>query len=260
MTIIKHEVKMNRKALIVWTSCIGFICFGCLVLFEGLKESMEEMAGAYAQMGSFSAAFGMNKVNVGTIEGFYAAEIALILSIGGAMYAAMTGVSMLAKEKEGHTSEFLYTLPIGRVRILGEKYAAMCILIILFNGICFLWILAGFAVAKEMPPGKEFFIFHAAQILMHLTVGSACFLLSAFSKRKQTGAALGFAVLLYVIDLLCRMIPDLEKLKYVTPYYFSNAADIFTEGKINGQMAVIYGGVIVVCAVVAVMVYRRRDL
>ena len=71
---------------------------------------------------------------------------------------------------------------------------------------------------------------------MHLEVGSVCFLISACCKRKQTGAALGFAVLLYVADLMCRIVPDIENLKYVTPYYFSNAADIFVKESVDGTM------------------------
>ena len=71
---------------------------------------------------------------------------------------------------------------------------------------------------------------------------------------------MGFAMLLYVLDLLCRVLPDLENLKYVTPYYFSNAADIFTSGEIHMGMAFISLGVTVVSVAVAVTVYEKRDL
>lgn len=260
MTLLRHELRTNGKTLLIWTACLGFCCFGCLLLFEGLEESMAGMADAYAQMGAFSTALGMDKINVGTMEGFYAAEVALMFAIGGAMFAAMTGAAMVSKEEEGHTSEFLNTLPIGRAQIVLWKYAAAAALILLFNMICILWIGAGFLLAGEGVPLREFWMYHGAQLLMQLEVGSVCFLSSAFCKKKQIGAALGFAVLLYMMDLICRVVPDAEGLKYVTPYYFSNATDIFSEGCVNAGMLAASIGVTVLCACLSAAVYCRRDL
>lgn len=260
MTLLKHEIGQNRKTLLIWTLCIGFACFGCILLFESLEESMEQMAGAYAQMGAFSTALGLDRLSVSTMNGFYAAEVALMFAIGGAMFAAMTGAAIVSKEEEGHTSEFLNTLPLGRGYIIGWKYAAMALLIFLFNLICVIWILAGFAAAGEMPDRKAFTLYHGAQMLMQLEVGSICFLASAFFKRKQIGAALGFAVLLYMMDLMCRIVPDIEGLKYVTPYYFSNATDIFTTGSVDGKMLAVSVCVTALCACMAAFVYRKRDL
>lgn len=260
MTILKHEIKMNLKTLFIWVLCVGLTCFGCILLFNGLKESMEEMAQAYADMGAFSTALGLDKMSVSTMEGFYATEVALIYAIGGAMFAAMTGVAVLSKEEEGHTSEFLYTLPLGRGCIVFWKYLSIIVQIVLFHIGCICFSLAGFAAAGEMPEGKALVLFYCAQFFMHLEIGSICFLISAFCKRKQIGASLGFAVLLYVMDLMCRIIPDIEALKYVTPYYFSNAADIFMRGSVDGSMLGIAIGVPVVAAAGAAVIYQKRDL
>ncbi|MCM1134566.1 MAG: ABC transporter permease [Clostridium sp.] len=260
MTLLKHELKLNVKLIIIWSACVGFTCFGCILLFGGLRESMEQMAEAYAQMGAFSTALGMDRLSVSTMEGFYATEIALVYALGGAMFAAMAGASMLSKEEEGRTSEFLNTLPLGREYIVFWKYLSVSVMILLFNLICTAWELAGFAAAKETPSGAGFLLFHGAQLLMHMEVGSICFFISSFCKRKQTGAALGLAVLLYVMDLVCRIVPDIEGLKYITPYYFSNATDIFTAGKIDGQTAIIGALLTLICFGLAAAVYRKRDL
>lgn len=260
MTLFKHELKMNRRALLIWSCCVGFINFGCLLLFDSLAESMGQMAEAYAQMGSFSTALGLDRMSVSTMEGFYATEIALIYAIGGAMFAAMTGAAMLSKEEEGHTVEFLHTLPFGRGYIIRWKYVAMAVLIILFQMICILWEAAGFAIAGKLPDMQEYVLFHSAQLLMHLEVGSICFLISSICRKKQTGAALGLAVLLYMADMLCRIVPDIENLKYITPYYYSNASDIFSNGEISGGMAGIGIGVMAAAVICAGVIYGRRDL
>lgn len=264
MVLLKHELRENLKSLLLWSVCVGFTCFGCIWLFGSLEESMTQMAEAYGQMGAFSAALGLDRISISTIEGFYATEVALVYAIGGAMFGAMTGACMLAKEEEGHTSEFLNTLPLGRSYVVLWKFLSMVLLILLFNLLCSIWELAGFALAGEALQKKEMvqnlMLFHGAQLLMHLEIGSVCFLLSAFSRKKQVGAALGFAILLYVLDLMCRMIPDLENMKYVTPYYFSNGTDIFTSGKVEAGLAVI-GIVVMAAAVLAAFgIYGRKDL
>ncbi len=265
MTLLIHEWKLNIKSLLIWSICVGFSCFGCLCLFEGMEDTMEQMADAYAQMGAFSTALGLDRINVSTMDGFFAAEVGLLYAIGGAMFAAMTGACMVSKEEEGHTSEFLNTLPLGRGHIIGGKYAAMLLLILMYNVICILWEVAGFLVAGALFPIEDFFLenlllFHGAQLLMQVEIGSVCFLISAICKRKQTGAALGLAVLLYAADLMCRVVPDLEGMKYVTPYYFSNATEIFVSGKVDMGMAGIGAAAAVLAAGGAVWIYRRRDL
>ncbi len=260
MTLLRHEIKMNLKTLLIWTLCVGVLCAGCILLFKSLEESMRGMADAYSDMGAFSAALGMDKLSVSTLEGFYGTEIALMFAIGGAMFAAMTGASMLSKEEEGHTCEFLLTLPMGRRTVIFGKYMAMALLVLLFNGITVLLILAGFAGIGEMPDGKTFALYHGAQLLMQLEIGSVCFLISSIAKRRQLGASLGLAMLLYMADLMCRIIPDLEDLKYVTPYYFSNGADIFAGGKLESEMVMICLIVTFLSVVAATVVYEKRDL
>ena len=260
MTLLVHELKRNLKSLLIWTLSVGILCGGCLLLFESLEEYMAEMAEAYSSMGAFSEALGMDKMNIGTIEGFYATEIGLMFALGGAMFAAMTGAAIVSKEEEGHTSEFLNTLPLGRGYIAGWKYVALVVLILLFQVICLIFVGIGFAGAGEWPPFREFALFHGTQILMQLEIGSICFLISAVSKRRQIGGALGLAMLLYMIDLLSRVLPDLENLKYVTPYYFSNAAEIVATVEIPMDMLLISVLVTTGSAAAAVIIYKKRDL
>ncbi len=133
MILLKHELKINMKALCIWSFCIGIINFGCILLYEGLADTMEQMSEVYAQMGAFSTALGLDRLSLDTMEGFYATEVALIFAVGGAMFAAMTGAAMLSKEEEGHTAEFLHALPFGRNYILGWKYVSAAALIVLFQ-------------------------------------------------------------------------------------------------------------------------------
>lgn len=260
MVLLRHELRRNRKALLIWALSVGALCGGCLLLFHSLEKDMAKMADAYAGMGVFAAALGMDRISVSTMEGFYATEIGLMFALGGAMFAAMTGASIVSREEEEHTSEFLNALPFGRGYIIGWKYGAMALLILLFQALCLLCIWGGFLGVGQYPPVREFALYHGAQFAMQLEVGSLCFLVSALSGRRQVGGAMGLCLLLYAAELLARVLPDLERLKYVTPYYFSNATDIFTTGKVDAPMAWISLAATAAASATAVLVYCKRDL
>ncbi|MBQ7774402.1 MAG: ABC transporter permease subunit [Lachnospiraceae bacterium] len=260
MTLFRHEWKMNYKSLLIWAICVGICCGGCILLFESVAESMEDMAETFAQMGGFSAAFGMDKVSIATIDGFYAAEISIIFSLGGAMFAAMTGAVLLSKEEEGHTAEFLHTLPVGRGYIFGWKYGALLALIVMFNVIGIAFDLAGFLCIGQEIPQREYLLYHFMSLVMQIEIGSICFFVSAVCKRKQLGLALGLAVLLYIVDIMVHIVPDLESIKWITPYYFANAADIFSSGEPQWGLMMAGAFISVLAVLAGGIVYRTRDI
>lgn len=260
MVLFLHECKQNKKSLLVWSLCVGALCFACLLLYDSLADSMKDMSEMFSDMGAFSAALGMDKVNIGTLEGYYAVEIAIMLSLGGGLFAAMTGSALVAKEEEGHTSEFLNTLPLSRTGILLAKYAAMAFLIFLFGMITLFCVLAGFICMGETPHMANLLRYHGAAFLMQLEIGSICFLLSSVCRKKPTGAALGFTIFFYMLDLLLRVVPALEFAKYITPFYFANASDIFSENAAHISLSGVGAGASAVFLALALLVYGRRDI
>lgn len=260
MTLYQHEMKSNIKSLIIWTLCVGGLCLGCILLYTSLEDSIKGIADVYSDMGAMSAALGMDKMSLATMRGYYATEIALMHGLGGAMFAAILGTGILSKEEAFHTAEFLHTLPIGRQKVIFQKYMALVSNIFIFNLICVAMYLLGFLLMGEKINGKEMFLFHLAQLFMQIEISTICFLISAFTKRNFMGAGLGIAILLFAVDMMCRIIPAIENLKYLTPFYYANASDIFTNGKLDGVMLGIGLGIIIVSFVIAYMKYFKKDL
>lgn len=260
MTLYIHEMKMNLKSLIIWTLCVGGLCFGCILLYTSLEDSLQGIAEAYSNMGAMSTALGMDKMSLATLTGFYATEVAMMHGLGGAMFAAILGTGMLSKEEAGHTSEFLNTFPIGRKQVVIEKYIALISNILLFNLVCTVMYVLGFVMMGEELMGKEMALYHLAQFVMQAEIGTVCFIISAFSRKNMMGAGLGIAILMFAADMMCRIIPAIENVKYITPFYYSNGADIFTSGKIDGVMLAIGIGIMVAAFVAALIKYQKKDL
>ena len=104
-------------------------------------EGMLAETGAYTpeeiNRAGKSTTFGLDKLQYGSIMGFYGTECGNILGLGGAFYAALTAMGLLAGEEGGHTAEFLLTHPISRLRVCLEKLAALAVLIVGLNLVCF---------------------------------------------------------------------------------------------------------------------------
>ena len=71
MTLYKHELKMNLTSFLIWLAGVLAMSAGCIFLFPLIDESMADMSDAFASMGGFSAAFGMDKLPITTLEGFF---------------------------------------------------------------------------------------------------------------------------------------------------------------------------------------------
>lgn len=260
MTLFRHEIKSQWKSLLIWALCVGGMCFGCILLYTSLEDSLQDIAESYANMGAMSTALGMDKMSLATLTGFYATEIAMMHGLGGAMFAAIVGSCLLSKEEAGHTTEFLNTFPVSRTSILVSKYLAMVSLICLFNLICVVLYLLGFLWMDEEIPGKEMAVYHLLQLVMQIEIGTICFAVSAYSRKNRLGAGLGIVIFLFAADMMCRIIPAIEDLKYITPFYYSNAADIFTDTPLNGGMLGIGAGIMILSLLLAWSKYTRKDL
>lgn len=227
MTIFRKELRSAAVSFLVWTAVVGGLMAVCVGLYPSMAGSMEDMSALFAGMGDFSAAFGLDKLGFGSILGFYGTECGNILGLGGAFYAALTAMGLLAGEEGGHTAEFLLTHPVSRLRIAIEKLAALTVLVIGLNLICFACGVGGILAIGEEADWAGLLRYHGALLLMQLQIGGLCFGISALLRRGGLGLAMGLTALLYFAGLIINLDQNLDWLRFVTPYYYADAARIF---------------------------------
>lgn len=259
-TIYRHEMREYVKSLVIWALCVGGVGLLCILLFSSLKESMEGITESFASMGAFSDAFGMSQLSIATLGGFYATEVGTIHGLGGAMFAAVISANMLSKEEDGHTSEFLFSLPIARGKAVQTKWSAVMSHVLLFNLLCVSLYLVGIFVLGEDMDFQRFLLYHGMQLLMQFEIAGICFAMSAFQRKNKLGLALGAVLLFYAYDLMARVIPDLSDCKLLGPFSYANAADLFSTGEIYVEAAALGIVVLAACVGIAHVAYVRKDL
>lgn len=226
MTILRHELRQGRMSFLIFTAVISLLLAVCVFIFPEMESEMDGMNDLFSSMGSFSEAFGMDKISFGSLTGFYAVECGNILGLGGAFFASLRAVSILAKEEKDHTAEFLLTHPVTRIRIVTEKLTAVLSEIFLLNAIIYMIALACIALIGESVPWKELTLLHLAYFLLQIELAGICFGISAFLRRGSIGIGLGFAVLMYFLNLIANISRQADFLKYITPFGYANGSDI----------------------------------
>ncbi len=260
MTIVRHEWKQGRLSLLIWTSAIGFLLAVCVFLFPEMKGEMDGVSELFASMGSFAAAFGMDRLNFGTLIGYYAIECGNVLGLGGAFYAALCAVSVLSKEEKEKTAEFLLAHPISRLRIVTEKLFAVVIQITAMNLVIFAVSVGAIGIIGEEIPWKEFCLLHIAYYLLQIELAGICFGISAFLRKGSIGVGLGMAAVLYFLNLIANITETAGFLKYITPFGYCDGADIAAEGRLDGVMLSVGMALCAAGIAAAYLQYIKKDI
>ena len=260
MTIIRHELRQGRFSFLIWTSAIAFLLAICVFLFPEMKGEMEEVSDVFASMGSFTAAFGMDQLNFGTLIGYYSIECGNVLGLGGAFFASLTAASALAKEEKEHTAEFLMTHPVKRSKIATDKLIAILIQLVVMNVVTYGLSVSSMIAVGEEVPWKEVNLLHFAYFVLQIELACICYGISAFLRRGSIGIGLGIAIIMYFLNLIANITEKVEFLKYITPFGYTDGADIVSDGRLN--LAYVSIGMIfaVIGVVVAYWKYSKKDI
>lgn len=260
MTIFEHEIKRNFTSLLIWSAAVGTLIFACMLLYPEMGNEMDNLDDMFSNMGEFSIMFGLDKLNFSTAMGFYGIEIGNILPIGGSLFAALLGISALAKEESDHTVEFLLTHPVSRSSVVSQKLIAMLSNIVFFNMICVALALWSFSIIGEDIDIEAFSLYHLAQLIMQIEVGCICFGISAFLKRNTIGIGLGIAAILFFLNIFINISSSMEFLKYITPFRYADSTEIISSTSIDVPLMMLGVGITVVSIGVAFIRYHKKDI
>ncbi|MBO4807394.1 MAG: ABC transporter permease subunit [Lachnospiraceae bacterium] len=258
--IFAKELKLNMKSFIIWSLSVGLLGLACILLYKSMQGDMKEMADAFSNMGAFSDAFGMSTLSIATLKGYFATEVGTVHGLGGGMFAAIMAISIISKEEEGHSGEFIYSLPVSRSKVLLAKGLCVAVYLVAFTIICGLLYAGGFVALDEELPTGQLLTFMVRQMIMNFELAGICFGISSISWKNRMGLGIALSMCFYFYDVIGRVVPDLKDYLFVGPYSYANAAEIFTDAD-TPVKALVIAAVMIVCSVAfAFWYYNKRDL
>ena len=254
MTLFLHELRQGKISFAIWTIAITFFMVICVVIYPEMSKEMEQVGDMFASMGAFTEAFGMDQLNFGTFMGYYSIECGNVVGLGGAFFAALTGIGAICKEEKEHTAEFLLAHPISRNYVLTSKLSAVLTQIIVLNVVIFAATYGSVVLMDIEAQWDAIVLLHLAYFIMQIEIGLICFGLSAFIRRGGMGLGLGIAIVLYFMNLVKNITDDAEFLKYITPFAYTDGAQIVEDVALDMTLVLlglVYG--ILIMVIVPVM-------
>ena len=260
MTLFFHELRRNRLSLIIWTSVIAFMLAVCVFIYPEMKGQMNEMTDMFADMGAFTSAFGMDELNFGEFMGYFGVECGNVLGLGGALFAAILGISALSKEEKDKTAEFLLTHPVSRVKITVSKLVSVVVQIFILNLCVMALTLLSVVIVGEDADIKTMLVLFFAYFLMQAEIGAVTFGISAFMRGGSMGVGIGFGIMTYFINIISNLTEELELLKFITPFSYAEGGYIVNNCTLEWKYTIAGAATAAVSLVLGFVKYNRKDI
>jgi ABC-2 type transport system permease protein len=263
MNIYIRELKAYKKSIILWTIfAFLFVAMGMQkysAIYSGGSEEMMKLMDQLPQ--SLKAIFGMSKLDITTLIGYYGVlYLYLVLMVG--IHASMLGSGIINKEEKEKTAEFLMTKPVTRSKILTNKLLSSITMIIILNIVTFISSIIMFASFKEELPIYTVLILNIGMLFMqmiYLIVG--IFLASILKKSKKSGMISMFLILFtYFLSLIIDIWNQLKVLRIFTPFKYFDAKDIIPSNSLNVWYILLSITIMVFLLYYSYKMYNERDL
>lgn len=266
MNIFKWELRRTRKLLLGWT--MAFVLLQ--LMYSSFFPSMvsEEGGLLLAKLNMlpkfFLKMFGLENLDLTNILHYYAMQGQFIVMLIGSVFAVKIGSSMIVKEENDKTVEFLMAKPITRNSIITAKLFALLTIILIFDGTIMIANLIFFNVfnTSNTFDFKLFWILSLSPLFIHLSAGLLGFLISALQRKlgKADMFSLGCVFSLYGVSVLAKLTEKLNFLKFFSPYSYFDPSNIVKTRSLDITYLVLFLIESLVFITITYLYFRKKDI
>lgn len=235
--MIEREFKENIKSFIIWLSVLIIMFLAVYLVYphfitdEAIK-SMDELMKVFPP--DVLKAFNMDMSSIETAYGWLKTEGFMFVLIIIGLYASILGGSILLKEENDKTIEYLSSLPIKRNQIMTNKIiisltyiVLMTILLGIFNYIALL-----FSCEFEV---KQFILLSITPIFIALPLFAINLYISTYmhKTKKVVGISMGMVFIFYVFNILSELSTKVEFMKYFSIYTLADTRNVINNIELN---------------------------
>ncbi len=253
--VLRHTLSRMRTTLLWWT--IGVVIYTVIniAVYPAFKDTILLEVSSYPP--ALVEAFGLNNLN--QIGPYLYAQVFLMLPLILAFFPIMTYAGALAGAEERGGLDVLLTQPIRRRTLVLATWlaAVICVGIVLLVTGVLSWALIQ-VIGEALGLGDT--ILAAWSVFpVTIAVGSIGLLLASALRSRGIvlGAAIGITFLLYLIEVVGKIAPDLNDLRWISPFRYFN--DVFTYHVPVWHYLLLLGFSLVMLAL-SVWVFERRDI
>lgn len=260
-SLFKRELKSNLKALIIWTvSCCALV----LVSFweygaTADVASLEQLFLGFPDI--VNVLFGVSSLGMKDILGYFALIMYYVYFVG-ISYAFVMGNNIMQKEVDDKTSEFLFTKPISRTKILIAKILVPMLNFAIFNAF------SAFASVKIMTNiGDTVYsnsdittatiLSFVGLFLLMILVFMVTLSLNVILENKKKASALSgvFILYTYAMNVCVQIFEPMSNMEILTPWKYFYVDTIVNDGYTLNFLYVAI--VIVICFILYILSNKK---
>ena len=262
MNLFLHELKYYRKSTIVWTISLSAITIMFLAMFPGLTNSATDVKKLFEGYPlALRNAIGISLDTITTLLGFYSFTF-LYITLCGAIQAMNLGTSIISKEVQGKTADFLLTKPVSRIQIMTAKLLAALASLVITDLIYFIVasMMASVITSKAFSM-KIFIMISATLFFIQLIFLALGVIISVMVPKIKSvlPVSLGTVFTFFFISMFGAAIGD-NNLRYITPFKYFDSAYIIKNAAYETSFIILEVVIIIIAIVASYIIYNKKDI
>ena len=262
--MFNRELKINFKSFIIWTLVLITLFLVVYLIYPSIMNSenvemLNEMMKVFPE--EVLKAFNMDISGIETAYGWLKTEgFVFVLLITG-IYSGILGSSILLKEENDKTIEYLNSLPITRNNIILSKITTSLIYIISMILILSIFNYIGLSISCDFDK-KSYLLLSITPIFSSTVIFALCLFISTFThKTKKTlGISLAIVFVSYFLQIVSELDKSTEFLKYFSVFTLADIRNVITNISINPVMIIISITLTVILLLLSVINYNKKEL
>ena len=262
MNIFKKELKSRRVGLIAWSVAMTFFMWTSMVKYQTLATDPTATEALLKQMpDTIKTIFGMNGLEATSLGGYFGICF-LFIAILLAVHAALLGTGLLTVEPLNKTTEFLYTRPVSRRRIITSKLLAGLLQLAVLFGVTYAASWVSIALYSSMDGFQTTLaVFMGAAAIIQITFFNVGMAVAALIRSASGAGKLltGLVFASYALSLVSQL-DGYGWLHYISIFRYFDAADILSTNTLKLHYVAICLAVSAISLAIVYLYYPRRDL
>lgn len=246
----------RKRSLLVWILSIGLLCAAIVATYPSIEGTLTDVMDSYPD--ALKEAFAIESLDTPG-QYLHAELLSLILPLALSWFAIRAIARDLSGSAEKSYLDVLLSAPVSRRQVVAASFISTAIELTAI-------MLAAAAITRIMAialgVGLSLGDSAAGMINMlplALFFAGIAILVTGFRVQSAivTGLTAGLLVLMYVVDVIGRLAPDLDPLRYASVFRYYGMA---IEDGIDPVAFLGVTGVAVLLSVIGALLFDRRDL
>lgn len=258
MSILKRELKINFKYILIWTIVILVISFLTISFYPLIKNDITEFKNIMKNFPSqVQTIFNLKIMKLDNILGYYISFPIRFITLCTMIYSMLMGINILSKEKRLKTTDFIYSKPISRVKLLNIKLLSTFILITVSNTILFFmiyFILLGFSNSINL---YTYFLINLSIYLISILYLTLGLIISFIIKNVKNNITISLAIVIGLNSLAIFM--D-EKIRFCLPLRYFDMNYILDNKKYELKYLLLCIALTIVFYISSIIIHKNKDV